>query len=553
MIGVAAREEEHDVVREFFELFKTPWEFCRRGVRYEVVIDTDGTPDHQSAKLVIVYGSHATAFDHQTQRLPGPQRQYSMLSFDGDPIPVYGGCVACPSDGGSSRLVLEDTGEAVVSVTRRNGRTIVRVGYDLFREIRVLLRTGQPPVHAAVPTLERHIAFLRASIVSAGIPLIEIPPIPDGYRFIVCLTHDVDHPSIRLHRFDRTMIGFLYRAVVRSVINVYRGRMPPKALWRNWLAVLRLPLVHLGLARDFWSQFDRYLEIEKGLGSTFFVIPVKNEPGRTVDGQAPRLRGASYGVADIADQVRQLGASGSEIGLHGIDAWLDSAKGAEERECVSRVTRILTQGVRMHWLFFNEGTPQRLDEAGFTYDSSFGYNDTVGFRAGTMQAFRPINAGRLLELPLAIMDTALFYPTHLNLTPKAAKQVVGRLVDDAEQYGGVLTLNWHDRSLAPERLWGEFYVQLVEELKRRGAWFPTATQAASWFSQRRSAVFDSICWEGTSVRIRASADRPEALPGLTVRVHRPGSPEGDRPLLEHGLSKFTDLTFTDALDSHLVG
>jgi hypothetical protein len=194
-----------------------------------------------------------------------------------------------------------------------------------------------------------------------------------------------------------------------------------------------------------------------------------------------------------------------------------------------------------------------LDEAGFTYDSSFGYNDTVGFRAGTMQAFKPINAGRLLELPLAIMDTALFYPTHLNLTPKAAKQVVGRLVDDAEQYGGVLTLNWHDRSLAPERLWGEFYVQLVEELKRRGAWFPTATQAASWFSQRRSAVFDSICWEGTSVRIRASADRPEALPGLTVRVHRPGSPEGDRPLLEHGLSKFTDLTFTDALDSHLVG
>jgi len=50
---------------------------------------------------------------------------------------------------------------------------------------------------------------------------------------------------------------------------------------------------------------------------------------------------------------------------------------------------------------------------------------------------------------------------------------VWRLVDDAERYGGALIINWHDRSLAPERLWGQFYVQLIDELKHRGAWFPT--------------------------------------------------------------------------------
>jgi hypothetical protein len=178
----------------------------------------------------------------------------------------------------------------------------------------------------------------------------------------------------------------------------------------------------------------------------------------------------------------------------------------------------------MHWLFFDERAPERLDEAGFTYDSTFGYNETVGFRAGTMQAFKPMTAGRLLELPLAIMDTALFYPSHLNLSQKAAKQAVWRLVDEAERYGGALTINWHDRSLAPERLWGEFYVQLVDELKRRGAWFATATQAASWFAQRRSAVFDSVRWGGASARIRASTDRCQDLPGLTVRVHTPRLP-----------------------------
>src|SRR4030095_1779805 len=122
----------------------------------------------------------------------------------------------------------------------------------------------------------------------------------------------------------------------------------------------------LRLSKCFWFQFDRYLEIEKGLGSTFFVIPVKNEPGWSVDGQAPRVRAAAYGVDDIADEVRRLRASGSEIGLHGIDAWRDSAKGAEERRCVSQVTGALTHGVRVHWLFFDEETPHRLDEAGFT-------------------------------------------------------------------------------------------------------------------------------------------------------------------------------------------
>jgi len=553
MIGVVAKGDEREVVREFFELFKTPWEFCRENQPYEVLIRSEGASEPHSAKLVIVYGNGSGAFDHDARNAPPPPRHGTTLSWNGDRIPVYGSCTTFPSDGRSPHLVVEDTGEAVVSVEHAPNSTVVRVGYDLFHEIRFLLTTGQPVRHAAIPTLEKHIAFLRELIVEAGIPLVEIPPIPEGYRFIVCLTHDVDHPSIRLHRFDHTMFGFLYRAVVRSLIDVCAGKMRPTTLWHNWAAALRLPLVHLGLAKDFWSQLDRYLEIEKGLGSTFFVIPVKHDAGRTVDGPAPRIRASSYGVSDIADHLRALRAAGCEVALHGIDAWIDSSKGMRERERVSQVTGVSAMGVRMHWLFFDERAPERLDDAGFTYDATFGYNETVGFRAGTAQAFKPMSARRLLELPLTIMDTALFYPTHLNLTAKAARQWVWRLVDDAERYGGALIINWHDRSLAPERLWGQFYVQLIDELKHRGAWFPTVTQAASWFSQRRAAVFNSVCWDGASVRIRASAGRRRDLPGLTLRVHPPGPADGNRAVPERRPGRFTDVTFRGALDVHVVG
>src|SRR5262249_26227369 len=151
----------------------------------------------------------------------------------------------------------------------------------------------------------------------------------------------------------------------------------------------------------------------------------------------------------------------------------------------------------------------------------FGYNETVGLRAGTMQAFKPLSARRLLEIPLVIMDTALFYPSYLNLTAEAATDVVRPLLKSAESYGGVLTINWHDRSLARERLWGGFYAQLLAELKRRAPWFATVAQATAWFHQRRSVVFEAIRSHGDVVHVRASARCEQGLPGLRLRIYSP--------------------------------
>ena len=109
----------------------------------------------------------------------------------------------------------------------------------------------------------------------------------------------------------------------------------------------------------------------------------------------------------------------------------------------------------MHWLYFDEEAPARLDRAGFSYDSTVGYNETIGFRAGTAQAFKPFQAERMLELPLHIMDTALFYPSYMNLSSKQAEKAIDPLIENVARFGGALTINWHDRSLAPERLWDD--------------------------------------------------------------------------------------------------
>jgi len=289
---------------------------------------------------------------------------------------------------------------------------------------------------------------------------------------------------------------------------------------RNWVAALKLPLVHLSLATDFWSEFDRYPKLERGLRSTFFVIPFKDYPGRVDRGLAPRRRASRYGATDIVGQIQVLKSADCEIGLHGIDAWLDSSKGREELEHIRRVTGMQDIGVRMHWLYQNEQSPVILEKAGVDYDSTVGYNETVGYRAGTTQSYKPLGTARLLELPLNIMDTALFFPAHLDLTPREARKRVGSIIENAVRFGGSVTVNWHDRSIAPERLWGDFYLDLVDELKKQGAWFSTASQAVSWFRKRRSAVFETVSGDSHAVRVKVAADNGGHLPGLRLRVHK---------------------------------
>jgi hypothetical protein len=521
MIGVIADLGEHDAVREFFELFKTPWEFYRRDHRYDVLLCSGDGRFEGTAKLALFYAGRKMHFDDEHKSQVHRQRtQPRVLSYQGNRIPIYGDTLTFP-DKKNGLLTDKESRECAAYADRSGERVQARVGYDLFGEVCRLLTVGQPPVNADVPALELHIAFLRNLITQSGVSLIEIPPIPDGYRFIACLTHDVDHASIRQHKWDHTMFGFLYRALFGSLRDLIRGRAPVRSLITNWAAAFRLPFVHLGLAKDFWREFaDHYLELEKDVSSTFFVIPFKDRSGRNSHGPAPVFRAARYDAQDIADEIQKLLAAGSEVGLHGIDTWLDGSKGLEELGEIRRLTGVSEIGVRMHWLYYDKQSPVALEKAGAAYDSTIGYNETVGYRAGTTQVFKPLQATRLLELPLHVMDTALFYAGHLGLSPGQARTILRCMLDNAARFGGCFTINWHDRSVAPERLWDASYRDLLQDLRSRGAWFSTAGRAASWFRKRRSVVFEKDPMEPGTVRASITSDHGDDLPGLRLRIHK---------------------------------
>jgi hypothetical protein len=212
--------------------------------------------------------------------------------------------------------------------------------------------------------------------------------------------------------------------------------------------------------------------------------------------------------------------------VHGIDAWRDSDAGKAEILALTSVTGQQAAGVRMHWLYFGEGSARRLEVAGFAYDSTWGYNDAVGYRAGTSQVFRLPGSDNLMELPLSIMDSALFYRGQMGLSCEEALERCSRIVANARRFGGTIVINWHDRSLAPERLWVRPYQALVEEIGRGDrVWFATASEAVAWFRWRRSIQFSQEPGS-KAVTIVAPTGCPN-VPAAIVQVHGKAGASGD--------------------------
>jgi hypothetical protein len=524
VIGVIAKDGQLPLVEEFFELFKTPWEICERGRKYDVVLATRDEGPLPEARLVVLFGSRPASRDMQLAVEPQGHHRTGALKHKIGDVPVYGDLLTFVPAATQQAWVTAHQGIAGVCVTRDSG-LVLRVGYDLFEEVRFLLTVGQPADLAGTPTLDLHVDLLRSWILRAGIPFVEIPPVPDGHDFTVCLTHDIDFVGIRDHKFDHSMWGFLYRATLGSARNFVRGRLAFGRLLKSWAAAASLPFVYLGWSRDFWEPFGWYLTAEAALPATYYLIPFKRRAGEHVPGAAAGRRATAYDVTDIRDWAQRLVNEGCEVGVHGIDAWHDPVRGREEMARVSDVVGGASLGIRMHWLLEKPETPAVLEKAGYSYDSTGGYNETIGFRNGTSQVFRPIGARTLLELPMHIQDGALFYPQRLDLGERDAAVRCRQLVDSVAALGGIVTVLWHDRSHGPERFWGDFYVRLIETLKSARAWFATGSQAVRWFRSRRSIKFRRVDTGGTpGISIEYAGD--PLSPPVRLRVYRPSENTG---------------------------
>jgi len=376
---------------------------------------------------------------------------------------------------------------------------------DFFKTISDLLNTGQDHLHE--PVCDILIDQLRQELKKYTI-LVEIPPAPWEHPYMVALTHDVDVTSVRECRL--VTVGY---AAFQCILHgkVYAG--------------LRLGLSRLGIGSDSWALFERWKTFEDQLGvrSTFFFVPKKDDPGM----RAHPYRAVGYNLK--MNVLHDLMQGGWEAGVHGIDNWTDSQRGKQEMTVISHCSK--TPGNRTHWLLFDPDSWKVLDEAGYSYDTTFGYNDDAGFRAGTLQVYRPRTAQSLLELPLHIQDLGLFgkfcwAPNDndwaktpcLHLDAVAAQIFCDRIFDFAKNYGGAVTLLWHYENLTPPRDWSGTYVDLVKRAQADGAWVTTAGSVVKWFEGRRKTGIE-YHRNKNIITIRIRYPDSGQHPRMCIRVH----------------------------------
>src|SRR5438552_10661785 len=156
-IGIICREGQHRWVEEFFELFKTPWEFYRPDCTYPVVISTCGRPEDLRAQLLILYGS--TPGGNRATDVPHGAGTSTYIDYQDTILPIYGKLFPFASAKAAlARLHGDSTPVAIELAT--SPLNVIYAGYDLFEEVAFLLSYGQPVENAQIPTLDIHISML---------------------------------------------------------------------------------------------------------------------------------------------------------------------------------------------------------------------------------------------------------------------------------------------------------------------------------------------------------------------------------------------------------
>lgn len=300
------------------------------------------------------------------------------------------------------------------------------------------------------------------------------PEYTDGKKFAVFLSHDIDDIAISPRQVFRSMI--------------------PYPLHRDHLGSIRFLTSYTKKEKPY-VNFRKIVELEKkyDASSSFFFLAIPED-----------VFGKKYQLDEVTNELPAILTHDCEIGLHtGFYSFDDFRRIKEEKEKLEKASGIKVAGVRNHLYRFKlPQTWNLLSQAGFTYDSSFGYYDTIGFRNGICHPFKPydLTNGRtidLIEIPPCVVDVTLF--SYMKCDAKEAWNYIRNLIDVVEALGGVMTIIWHNWTfsypVSYAGLFGKEWTKLYEKILKYGyekhAWLTTGKNIADFVQKHYEKMSDT--------------------------------------------------------------
>lgn len=303
-------------------------------------------------------------------------------------------------------------------------------------------------------------------------------PWPDGARYALVLSHDVDF-------LPAGPVDVARQGAKTALRHLLRERNPADAM-----------RAMAGLAgacftgRDPYGCVPEIIERERALGvrSSFQVAVGHRHP-----------HDVNYRIEDdrVRDFLRCITEAGFDLCLHGSvrstenPAWYVEEAALLER----RLGR--ARGSRQHFLSFDyDGLFSAQEKAGIHYDMSMGFPDQIGPRAGFSHPYFPycIEQDRpydVLQISLLLMDVTL--RGYMKLKLPAAWQAIERTLEQLSRVGGCASAVWHPIVFGGARDPGydELYWRMVSRV-RETAGLATDGRTINAHVRRRAGGYASF-------------------------------------------------------------
>ena len=249
----------------------------------------------------------------------------------------------------------------------------------------------------------------------------------------IIISHDVDHLYATDHLFRDLILEKLW---VRSFLHLCARKISLKTfLYRLTI------LFHNRMNRiDELMAFDR----THGIPSVFFF-------------GMDNVLGMSYRQKEAAPFIRRVLEAGFDAGVHGVD-YQNGENIRAEHDAFQALSGLTFFGLRNHYVRFDDDTFQKMDAAGYLFDSTW-------FNKKELELHTPYKVGSMWEFPLHIMDGYICFPGKLEEGLEATRAAIRRAEADGMPF---CTILFHDTGFdsryEPEmKQWYEETVRFCEE------------------------------------------------------------------------------------------
>jgi hypothetical protein len=363
--------------------------------------------------------------------------------------------------------------ESQVPEEKRDDKGIFKVE-GLPEERRLVLAELLVENHAAV--FRRRLAAQRQMPDEFIVPLW-----PKGKKWAFLLSHDT----------DAITLGSPAEMFFNLVKGLVRWDRTSLTMFKDGFAYLRRPSENPLFGFPRWRQLEA-----PTLRSCFYLfVKPKNLKRHLNDCRSTVVeQKIDWGV------LREMAESGWEFGLHApiyakrqVDA-LSWGKQFIEEKIGQPVS-----GLRHHYWALDWRNPhltfRKHIDAGFRYDASIAWRDSMGFRAGTCFPFQPFDPEKQIALPIYEIPTCLMDRHVAGLPPSSSgsePERMAKMLGEVKARNGVAFLNWHTEGACNRyRYQGDVDV-LADILCKVScdveAWITTPGELTTWWNTRHQQL-----------------------------------------------------------------